>query len=272
MGEVFHRANTRIGQNFLIDKNILQIILKHADISPDDSVLEVGAGKGILTRAILEKKPLVLYSLEIDRSLEPFLGELSDTFDNFKLFWGDALREGFPSSFDPCPNKIVANIPYHITTPLIWKVLEELAEKGLNYFLLMVQKEAAERICAPARCKERYPLGITLQSMGKPRILRLVTPESFRPAPSVTSALLEIRLSTKTHLPNCPLWRRLLRSGFAQRRKTLVNNLGRDFPELKKEIATMVTTLGYPATARAEELEVETWLDLLEVFAKRVDK
>jgi 16S rRNA (adenine1518-N6/adenine1519-N6)-dimethyltransferase len=269
MAEIFHRANTRIGQNFLVDKNILQVILRHAEITQEDSVLEVGAGKGILTRGILEKNPLVLYSLEIDRSLEPFLEKLSDSFGNLRVFWGDALREGFPSSFDPIPNKMVANIPYHITTPLIWKVLESLAGKGLKYLLLMVQKEAAERICAPAHCKERYPLGITIQSMGEARVLRLVPPEAFRPAPSVTSALLEIKLSGREGLPNCQLWRRLLRSGFAQRRKTLVNNLGRDFPELKAEIAIMTTSLGFPVTARAEELEIEEWHDLLELFSNR---
>ncbi len=266
MTERFHRANTRIGQNFLVDKNILKIILDHAGISSEDTILEVGAGKGILTRGILEGNPRMLYSLEIDRSLEPFLKELSDSFSNFRIIWGDALRKGFPSSFDPTPNKMVANIPYHITTPLIWKVLESLAEKGLKYLLLMVQKEAAERICAPARCKERYPLGVTIQSMGEARILRLVSPESFRPSPSVTSALLEINLLAREDLPNCQLWRRLLRSGFAQRRKTLVNNLGRDFPELKTKIASNINSLGFPVTVRAEELEVEEWHDLLRIF------
>lgn len=267
MAKFHHRANTKIGQNFLVDLNILGVILKHADIGIKDSVLEVGAGKGVLTRGMLERDPKVLYALEIDRSLEPFLTELSEKYDNLRLFWGDALKDGFPEAFDPPPNKMVANIPYHITTPLIWKVLELLAEDGLGYLLLMVQREAAERICAPACCKERYPLGITIQSMGEPRILRLVPPEAFRPCPSVTSALLEIRINKKLDLPNSRSWRSLLRSGFSQRRKTLANNLNRDFPGIRDEIAASMESLGLLPLSRAEELEIMQWQDLHEQLA-----
>ncbi len=262
MAEFHHRANTKIGQNFLVDLNILRLILKHADIGINDTVLEVGAGKGVLTRGILENGPKVLYALEIDRSLQPFLEELSEKYDNLRLFWGDALKSGFPETFDPTPNKMVANIPYHITTPLIWKVLESLAQDGLEYLLLMVQREAAERICAPACCKDRYPLGITIQSMGESRILRLVPPEAFRPSPAVTSALLEIRLNKNLDLPNSRSWRALLRSGFSQRRKTLANNLNRDFPWIRDKIAPIMESLGLLPLARAEELETGHWQEL----------
>jgi len=259
MAEFHHRANTKIGQNFLVDLNILRVILDHADIGTRDTVLEVGAGKGVLTRGILERKPKVLYALEIDRSLQPFLEELSGKYDNLRLFWGDALKAGFPETFDPTPNKMVANIPYHITTPLIWKVLESLAQNGLEYLLLMVQKEAADRICAPACCKDRYPLGVTVRSMGNSRILQLVPPEAFRPTPSVTSAILEIRIKRNLDLPNSRSWRFLLRSGFSQRRKTLANNLDRNFPGIRGTLAPLMDSLGLPPLARAEELEIEQW-------------
>lgn len=259
MVEFHHRANTKIGQNFLVDLNILRVILKHAEIGAEDTVLEVGAGKGVLTRGILEKGPKALYALEIDRSLQPFLEELSGKYDNLRLFWGDALKAGFPETFDPAPNKMVANIPYHITTPLIWKVLESLAQNGLGYLLLMVQKEAAERICAPACCKDRYPLGVTVSAMGSARILRLVPPEAFRPSPAVTSALLEIRINSNLDLPNSRSWRSLLRSAFSQRRKTLANNLDRDFPGVRGKIGALLDSLDLPPLARAEELETEQW-------------
>ncbi|MDO9508789.1 MAG: 16S rRNA (adenine(1518)-N(6)/adenine(1519)-N(6))-dimethyltransferase RsmA [Thermovirgaceae bacterium] len=266
MAEIYHRANTKIGQNFLIDQNILKDILRHASIGPDDTILEVGAGKGVLTKGILENGPKTLYALEIDRSLEPYLASLSERYENLRLFWGDALRGGFPGSFDPVPNKMVANIPYHITTPLIWKVLESLAGYGLNYLLLMVQKEAAVRICAPARCKDRYPLGVTILSMGEAQILRLVPPEAFRPSPSVTSALLEIRITGNYALPNSPSWRSLIRSGFSQRRKTLANNLTRNFPEIREGILQLLGSLGLPPLVRAEELEIGQWKDLHKGF------
>ncbi len=266
MAEFYHRANTKIGQNFLVDHNILEVVLKHASINSDDTVLEVGAGKGVLTKGILEHGPKALYALEIDRSLEPYLQGLSQQYKNLRLFWGDALKGGFPGSFDPVPNKMIANIPYHITTPLIWKVLESLAGYGLNYLLLMVQKESALKICAPARCKGRYPLGVTILSMGEARILRLVPPEAFRPSPSVTSALLEIRITANCDLPNSSSWRSLLRSGFAQRRKTLANNLTRDFPEMKDNIAPLLDSLGLPPFTRAEELEIGHWREVHKFF------
>lgn len=271
MAEFHHRANTKIGQNFLVDLNILEVILKHADIDTGDTVLEVGAGKGVLTRGILERGPKILYALEIDRSLQPFLEELSGNYDNLRLFWGDALKTDFHESFDPTPNKMVANIPYHITTPLIWKILESLAQEGLGYLLLMVQREAAEKICAPACCKDRYPLGVTICSMGNARILRLVPPEAFRPSPAVTSAILEIRINRNLDLPNSRSWRALLRSGFSQRRKTLANNLNRDFPGIRETLGPLLDSLDLPPLTRAEELEIGQWQYLHEHLATMLE-
>ncbi|MDY0178547.1 MAG: rRNA adenine dimethyltransferase family protein, partial [Synergistaceae bacterium] len=192
MPESFLRPNTRIGQNFLVDKNILGVILDSSDVGPGDVVLEVGAGKGVLTEGLLERGASLVHSLEIDRRLEPFLDEIRTRYSNLRILWGDALKGGLPIELDPPPNKMIANIPYHITTPLIWKVLELYSPVGLRYMLLMVQKEAAEKICAPARSKDRYPLGVTIHAMGEARILRRVPPEVFNPSPEVTSALLEI--------------------------------------------------------------------------------
>jgi len=272
MAEIRHRPNTKIGQNFLVDLEILDFILKQADIKKEDSILEVGAGRGILTKGILERSPKTLFALEIDQTLHPFLSTLEEEYPNLRLIWGDALRDGFPKEFNPVPNKMIANIPYHITTPLLWKVLETLSIKGLGFILLMVQKEAAERICAPPRCKDRYPLGVTVQSMGESHILRLVPPEAFRPSPSVTSALLEIRIEKNLDLPLSSSWRSLLRSGFSQRRKTLVNNLNRDFPWIRDAIGPVMESLGLNPLIRAEELETGTWRDLHSCFSDLVEK
>ncbi len=267
MPQYFHRPNTRIGQNFLVDRNILRIILDRGNINPKDSILEVGAGKGILTEGLLEKNPQMVFAMEIDRSLEPFLSGLSERYSNLEIIWGDVLKVGFEPGLVPPPNKMIANIPYHITTPLIWRILELFAPGGLHYLLLMVQKEAAEKICAPPRTKGRYPLGVTIQSMGYARIIRHVPPEAFRPSPEVTSALIEIVLERNFSLPLDISWRTLIRSSFSQRRKTLVNNLATIFPGKRGEITDYLSRKNIPVSTRAEELETRQWELLYELVS-----
>ena len=164
----------------------------------------------------------------------PFLSDLPAMYpDRLALLWGDALSIDYTGLVPP-PTKVVANIPYNITTPLVWRLLEQLPGGGADYFLLMVQREAAERIIAPPHTKERYPLGVTVELMGSASIVRHVSPGSFRPSPAVSSALLEIRLSGQNRdLPNDPLWRSMLRTGFAMRRKMLINNLRLHYPSVE---------------------------------------
>jgi len=136
----------------------------------------------------------------------------------------------------------------------------------LNYMLLMVQKEAAERICAPARSKDRYPLGITIQAMGKPRIVRKVPPEAFSPSPRVDSALLEVSIQKNRSLPRDRIWRTLVRAAFSQRRKTLLNNLAALLPGMRREIADRMAQAALSGTVRGEELELEQWYSLYEIL------
>lgn len=267
MPESFLRPNTRIGQNFLVDKNILRVILDSSDVGPGDVVLEVGAGKGVLTEGLLKRGASLVHSLEIDRRLEPFLVEIRTRYSNLRILWGDALKGGLPIELDPPPNKMVANIPYHITTPLIWKVLELYPPVGLRYMLLMVQKEAAEKICAPARSKDRYPLGVTIHAMGEARILRKVPPEAFNPSPQVTSALLEITITKGLELPRDKVWRTLIRSAFSHRRKTLLNNLAGLLPGTRHEKAALLEKAGLSVSSRAEELELKHWSALFEILS-----
>ena len=157
----------------------------------------------------------------------------------------------------------MANIPYHITTPLIWKLLEDLAPRGLQRMILMVQKEAAERLMAPLRSKTRYPLGVTLELMGTVKILRTVPPEAFRPIPRVDSALVRIDLTTHRDLPTLASWRELLRKAFGERRKMLRNSLGTfPLPLHSPSLEVCLQSACLPATARPEELEGEAWLRL----------
>ena len=138
------RALKRYGQNFLVDRNILACIIRQANLSHDDVVLEIGPGHGVLTRAILDGGVRCLHSIEIDERLRPELEELSGNEPSFQLHWGDAVKFDY-STLSPFPNKVIANIPYNITTPLIWELLN-FACDGLTYHLYMLQKEAALRL------------------------------------------------------------------------------------------------------------------------------
>ena len=247
----------RFGQNFLIDKNILSEIISRSSPSESDCVLEIGPGHGVLTRALLEKKISCLHAVEIDQRFRPELEELEGREKNFHVHWADAVKFDY-EILNPFPNKIIANIPYNITTPLIWKLLK-FSGLGLTYHLYMLQKEAALRLTAKADTKARYPLGVTIEAMGRASIVKNVSRNSFRPVPEVDSALVEIEIKKNFELAAQNSWSELLHLGFAHRRKTLLNNLkgfkNFNWPEIFEE-------LGLAPGIRAEDLTCDEWLSL----------
>ena len=243
----------RYGQNFLVDKNILQNIIDYAQIKDDDVVLEIGPGQGVLTRALLSRGLRCLHAVEIDERLRPELESLANENLNLKLHWSDAVKFNY-AELEPFPNKVIANIPYNITTPLIWELLK-FAERGLNKFIFMVQKEAADRIAAKADSKERYPLGAAIEAMGGAKILKSVSPECFKPVPKVKSALIEIKIEKNFELMRDNLFSRLLHVAFAHRRKTLLNNL-KNFVSEPEQVLQDFKNL------RAEDLNADDWLKI----------
>ncbi|PIE54751.1 MAG: ribosomal RNA small subunit methyltransferase A [Dethiosulfovibrio peptidovorans] len=250
--------NTNLGQNFLINREIVRQIIVRANLNSNDVVLEIGPGQGVLSRAILESPCSHLHSVEIDRRLESYLRDCEGP--RFSLHWGDGVT--FPyETLTPCPNKVVANIPYHVTTPLLWALLEKLAPLGLQYLILMVQKEAADRLVAHEGTKDRYPLGIAIEAMGQAKVYMKVSPGSFRPIPRVHSALVEIWIDDQRELAQDSIWRRILRGGFAQRRKKLTNNLTVLGYE-KNELLSAFEQAGISPSARAEDLTSDQWLAL----------
>ncbi|HOO63763.1 MAG TPA: 16S rRNA (adenine(1518)-N(6)/adenine(1519)-N(6))-dimethyltransferase RsmA, partial [Synergistaceae bacterium] len=257
------KHNRKIGQNFLMDTNYIDLMLDQAALKAEDCCLEVGPGQGVLTRKLLEKtEAKKIYALEVDKRLSPYLEPLAEKNPRLSLLWGDAVRFDY-TLLEPSPTQMIANIPYHITTPLLWKILEDLAPRGLYSILLMVQKEAALRLQAAPKTKERYPLGITLEAMGKVTVLRSVPPQAFYPRPRVDSAILHIQLEQRRELPGVRTWRTLLSRAFAQRRKTLYNNLKGYLPS-KEDCGTSCTAAGISHSSRAEELSTEAWLRLHE--------
>jgi 16S rRNA (adenine1518-N6/adenine1519-N6)-dimethyltransferase len=261
----------RLGQNFLADRGVLAEIVERARVSPNDVILEVGPGMGVLTRELLSKNCSRLFAVEMDTRLKDSLDTLSAEFGpRLSLVWGDAMRVDY-GTLSPFPNKAVANIPYNITTPLLWRLLA-FAPRGLTSHLYMVQKEAADRLTAKPDTKERYPLGVALEVMGETTLVRKVPPTCFRPAPRVDSALVEIRLTRNFHLMQDSRWSNLLHAGFRQRRKTLVNNLKNSGLESSADSgawACRLERLGIDPRTRAEDMSGEEWLRLYSDLDKK---
>ncbi|MGI6252016.1 MAG: 16S rRNA (adenine(1518)-N(6)/adenine(1519)-N(6))-dimethyltransferase RsmA [Aminivibrio sp.] len=262
--EVF-RHKKSLGQNFLEDRTILEKIVKTAVSAPGDVILEIGAGKGVLSKALLAASSSILHSVEIDRDLQPFLERLKRLYEErFILHWADALRMDFRELI-PAPRKVIANIPYYITTPLLWRLMEAATE--VRYLLVMVQKEAASRILSPPGTKDRGPLGVTIGAMGAGKILFTVPRGAFRPAPAVDSCLLEIILEgERRSLAADEQWRDMLSAGFAQRRKKLMGNLASDFKEVPWR--ELFAKGGIDENSRAENLTTDEWVFLFEQAKK----
>ena len=257
-------ALKRYGQNFLVDKNILNLIISRAELNSNDCVLEIGPGHGVLTRALLAEKISCLHAVELDERLRPELEKLENLEKNFNLNWGDAVKFDY-EALNPFPNKVVANIPYNITTPLIWNLLK-FSSQGLRYFLFMLQKEAALRITAPPDTKERYPLGVTIEAMGRAAIVKDVSRKCFRPIPDVDSAVVEIKIEKNFDLLNNSLWSELLHRGFAHRRKTLINNL-KGFKNISDiKLHEIFNSVYINENIRAEDLTCDEWLKINEKF------
>lgn len=255
--------NTDIGQNFLIDESVVAYTVKRAAVMPDDVILEIGPGGGILTRGLLSAGPRALCAVEVDERLRDGLEALASRDGRLRLFWGDAVRFDYRAELPETPTKIVANLPYHITTPILWTFLEKLIPAGVGYMLLMVQLESAERIASPECSRARSPLGVTVEAMGGAEILRKVPPQAFRPQPRVNSALIEIKIEKNRELANDRTWRALLARSFTQRRKTLVNNWTAGYADIDRERALAILEAhGLSATARAEELPLAKWFEL----------
>ena len=243
------RALKRHGQNFLQDKNILAFMIERSCACENDCVLEIGPGHGVLTRALLASGVKCIHAVELDERFHDELDELAMSDSRLHVHWGDAVTFDY-DALVPFPNKIIANIPYNITTPLIWKLIQ-YSKLGLTYHMYMLQKEAAIRLTAPPDTKARYPLGITIEAVGHASILKNVSRECFRPVPNVDSVIAEILIERNFELACDELWSELLHKGFAQRRKTLQNNL-KGFAEIPNQYGKM----------RAEDLTCDEWLKI----------
>lgn len=258
----------KLGQNFLKDESVVQKIIKASDLKKDDVVLEVGPGKGILTEELARRAGKVI-AVEIDSSLLNELRNKLRNFENIKIINEDILKLNLSKlvadyEFPVTGYKVIANIPYYITSKIIRLFLE--SEFAPNEMILMVQKEVAERIVA--KPGKMSILAVSVQYYASAEILFEVPKEAFDPAPEVDSAIIRVESIKKKEKSEEEIknFFRIVKAGFSARRKTLANNLANSLHIPKKEAEEKLSRLGFLPTVRAQELSVEDWKKLSGMF------
>jgi len=249
----------RLGQNFLADPNLLDAIVREADVEPDDVVLEVGGGEGVLSERLAGVARTV-HVVELDEGLRPGLEEIADREPAVLLVFGDALRVDL-AALRPPPSAMVANLPYSIATPLILRTIEELP--GLRRWTVMVQREIADRLRAVPRTKAYGSPSVLAQLACRVEMLRAVDAAVFKPRPRVGSAL--IRLERVAPWPGEAV-ASLVRAAFAHRRKALARSVSMAGVASRERVLAALEERGLSATARAEELAPQEFVSLAGVL------
>jgi 16S rRNA (adenine1518-N6/adenine1519-N6)-dimethyltransferase len=243
----------RLGQHFLVDENILGVIGRLAELAPDDVVLEIGPGLGVLTRYLAARVARV-HAVELDTSLEP---HLRDAGDNVVLQFGDAVRLDL-HAIAPDATKLVANLPYNVATPLLVESLDGLPQ--VERWCVMVQREVADRLFASPSTKAYGAVSVLVQLVCERTGFHPVSRTVFRPRPHVDSALVAFR---RTGLPaEYPAVKRLVQAAFAHRRKTLPNSLELAGLAARGRAAEALAAIGHPISTRAEALAPEEFVAL----------
>jgi len=246
------RPKKELGQHFLVDENILGVIGRLAELEPDDVVLEIGPGLGVLTRYLAERVALV-HAVEIDRSLEPHLAEIP----NLRLEVGDALQVDL-ADLEPPPRKLVSNLPYNVATPVVVESLEGLP--AIERWCVMVQREVAERFFAQPATKAYGAVSVLLQLATRRTGFHPVSRTVFRPVPNVDSALVAFR---RRPLPDrFAQVKRLVEASFAHRRKTLPNSIALAGLASREAAVEALEALGRPADTRGETLHPLDFVEL----------
>jgi len=247
----------QLGQHFLVDENIVRVIGRLARLEPDDVVLEIGPGQGVLTDFLARSSALV-HAVELDRRLEPHLSERFGDRANVQLHFADALHlDG--ASLEPAPTKLVANLPYNAATPIVVESLDGLP--SVTSWCVMVQREVADRFFAQPSTKAYGAVSVLLQLASERTGWHPVSREVFRPRPNVDSALVAFRRRSDPPAD----WRdlkRVVEAAFAHRRKRLANSLELAGVADRDRVSAALGVLGRPSSARAEELSPPEFVEL----------
>lgn len=260
------RAKKYLGQNFLHDHEVLSDITKAGELTKTDTVVEIGPGLGFLTEELLKKTGRVI-AVELDKDLLPGLKTRFFNNKHFTLIHEDALKFAPPAG----PYKLIANIPYYITSPILNHFLLEqfICGNPPQLMVLMIQKEVAEKILA--KKGKHSVLSLQIHVFGEPELVRNVSKTAFRPIPKVDSALVKIRVHKKPKIEG-DLKRlfHLFHAGFSQKRKKLSNSLGAFFRLAPHEFKVTLEKLGLSADLRAEDLKMEEWKRLFNELESRL--
>ena len=258
-----------LGQNFLIDPAVCPEIAAQGIPERECGVLEIGTGFGVLT-AQLCKRAAKVTAVELDKRLEPVLKETLREFDNLQIVWQDFMKLSLPdflqAQFGGREVAVCANLPYYITSPILMHLLE--SDVKLRSITVMVQKEAAERLCAKIGSRAAGAVTAAVQLRGEAEVLFHVPRDSFYPAPKVDSAVIRITpfaepICTPEQLAHVL---QIVKAGFAQRRKTAVNGLSSGLSLPKETVTAALRECGLPETVRFEQLEMEPLLQLAEAL------
>lgn len=256
-----------LGQNFLINPSvcpkIAELGLEGADDPSEVCALEIGTGVGVLTRELAMRYKKVV-AVEIDTKLKPILEETLADFDNVQIVFADVMETDLAAIISEklggAETAVCANLPYYITSPVIMRVLE--SRLPVRSMTVMVQKEAADRLCAAPGTRECGAVSYAVRYYSTPKLMFRVNRGSFMPSPNVDSAVIRMEIGQKNTLPEDKekLLFRLIRAGFSQRRKQLVNPLSGELHKSKEELSALFGQLGIRPTARAEELTLEDYI------------
>ena len=262
------------GQNFLIDRSVVEDIAEECCQDKSGTILEIGPGIGTLTYELALRHKKVV-ALEIDRGLIPVLSHTLEEFDNVTVINEDVMQADLAALLAPAfasgSVSVCANLPYYITSPILMKLLE--SRLPFDYITVMIQKEVADRLCARAGGKDYGAITAVLSYYGEAERLFNVPADRFLPAPKVDSAVVRIRLhKTKPAVPKDEaLLFRTIKAAFAQRRKTLANSLSSGFSELNKEqILDIITACGHNADVRGERLNIAEFCALSDEIGKHL--
>ena len=253
--------NRELGQHFLVDENILGVIGRLAELGPDDDVLEIGAGLGVLTR-YLASRVRTVHAVEIDRLLEEQLRQTLQGIANVRLLFGDAMTLDL-AGLDPAPTKLVANLPYGIATPVCVESLDGLPT--VTRWCVMLQREVADRFVAEPGTRAYGAVSVLVQLTCVRVGFHPVSRACFRPPPGVDSALLALERRTDWGAEYSGL-KRVVQAAFAHRRKTLANSLELAGVASRAQAAVALQAIGRPPSARAEVLAPEEFVRLAEAL------
>ena len=265
------RFNKALGQNFITDANLLDAIVADSGITPSDVVVEIGTGAGTLTRAIAKVAKKV-YSFEVDRNLEAVLALSLQGVENAEVVFRDVLKMSDEQleAIVGKKFKVVANLPYYITTPLAMRFIESTLE--VESITIMVQKEVALRFVAKPNTPDYSAITLAIEIAGEAQITRNVSRTMFYPSPNVDSAVVRIDIDrNKLDGENVALLHKLVRSSFAMRRKTLANNLSVAFKIDKQTAAQIIGDAGFSPMVRGEALSLDDYKKLSKSLEKIIE-